>query len=179
VHISQLSGDALGGVAVLEDLGECCLGAEVLEGEGQHPHPGLSAQPFAVVRQPEPRRGAHLTHDGKGLRAKCDDTEGTVCEEDPQAETPPVNMPGAEFAPVLLENEAGPILGTAFCPWREERPFAGLMNSLSSQSREVGNLSLARESKTKPRCLDRESKQGPYVIEHAGEPLTLSGIDAI
>lgn len=52
--VAQLSGNTLGGVVVLEDLGECCLCAEVLEGEGQYTDPSLSAQPLTVVRKPEP-----------------------------------------------------------------------------------------------------------------------------
>src|SRR5687767_6763861 len=100
-------------VAVLERPTQRGCRAEVVEGEGELPGPGLRAEALPVVRQAQPGPGRHLADHREVPAVERDHADRLPVAEDAEAQPPLGHLPGGEVLPVLAQDGAGAVVGGA------------------------------------------------------------------
>src|SRR5688572_20896579 len=96
-------------MVVLEHLGECRGGAEVVEGQGEQTDPGLGSVAFALVLDAQPGRGRDLPNDREVACPDVDETDRLACVEDAEPELPGRDAPCSKVVPVALQHGPGAV----------------------------------------------------------------------
>src|SRR5580704_5974474 len=119
-----------------------------------------------MVWQSQPRRRGDFPDYREVPRAQGHDAQWLFVEKYSQPKPPGARAPGAELAPVLLQDEASPVLRVTGSPGGEKGPLTRVVDPSASDAREFGDLLLVRKPELQPGGLHRKAKQGPEVGEH-------------